>query len=148
MSLARKFMVIGKVVEKLSPKISLVEVQTNELDPYLRMYFGRYKEYRTDDGPHYTKIGDYVMIKDKINPQRVDLVYEVSEVIHRCGQLMDPITKKRVVTDKERVDFLEDLRHINQLLPDYTEQTGLRYSDNDVVHGTPQPPSDKTSFHS
>jgi hypothetical protein len=37
MSAVKKLLVIGKVVQKLAPKISLVEVQTNKLDSYLCM---------------------------------------------------------------------------------------------------------------
>ena len=37
MSLTKKLMVIGKVVRKLAPKISLIEVQTNQLDTHLSM---------------------------------------------------------------------------------------------------------------
>lgn len=166
MSISRKLMLIGKVVEKLAPKIALVEVQTNELNEYMRMvcrsyfasgifswylhflqYYARYTDYRVDDGAHSSKIGDYVLIRSKENPERLDLPCEVAEVVHRTGQLQDPITKKRVVIDVHRVDYLEDQQYINKLLPDWKEQKGLVYSDKDITEGTPQHPRDKSSLY-
>ncbi|OQV21996.1 hypothetical protein BV898_04206 [Hypsibius exemplaris] len=145
MAAVKKLMVIGKVVRKLAPKISLVEVQTNRLDSYLNMYFGHYDQYRADDGPHLTKVDDYVLIRSKAKPERVDLIYEVTEVVIRDGVLRDPLTGKRVVGDKNRIDFLEDMQGINRLLPDQGKcQESLKYSENDVPDGLPQAVRDKS----
>jgi hypothetical protein len=108
-------------------------------------YFGQYDEYKADDGPHRTKVNDLVLIRNKENPERVDLLYETAEVVVREGQAQDPLTGQRVLGDTCRVDFAEDMHKINALLPDRGKcQETLKYAEDDVASGTPQSPRDKS----
>lgn len=109
-------------------------------------YFGRYHTYKADENAFSTKVGDYVLVKSKEKPQRIDLVLEVAEVVHRSGQLEDPVSRKRVVIDSHGVDFVGDMQYINQLLPDWKEQVGLRYTADDIPQGSSQHFRDKTGL--
>ena len=108
-------------------------------------YFARYDEYKADDGPHSLKVNDIVLMKSKENPERVDLIYEVADVVIRDGQIRDPLTGERVLGDLTRIDFEKDMARINNLLPDRGQsQATLHYSPDFMAAGLPQSPRDKS----
>ena len=84
-------------------------------------------------------------MKSKENPERVDLIYEVADVVIRDGQIRDPLTGQRVLGDLTSIDFEKDMARINNLLPDRGQsQATLHYSPDFMAAGLPQSPRDKS----
>lgn len=96
------FMRLGRIMQKLTPRVSTVDVMTNELDPYLSMYFTRREEIKVDDNGLDVMIGDDVIVArwpSAADSRLIDSAYYIQSVVHRVGFLIDPVTGKRVMPE-------------------------------------------------
>lgn len=89
-------------------------------------------------------MNDYVLIREKEKPERLDLLHEVFEVVIRAGQMRDPISGERIIGDNHRIDFVKDMEKINEAFADYVDRKHvLNYTGEDVTIGSPQSRHDK-----
>uniref|UniRef100_A0A0R3RHZ4 40S ribosomal protein S17 n=1 Tax=Elaeophora elaphi TaxID=1147741 RepID=A0A0R3RHZ4_9BILA len=100
-------MLLGKVLKHTyigNDKIPCVQVRCrlNDFDEYIKKYFSRPIDLWALDPKNLTGLGDTILItKCDVNKRPVKLVtHVVDRVMFKYGNIIDPITKKRVIKEK------------------------------------------------
>ncbi|KAM6986942.1 small ribosomal subunit protein uS17m [Aplochiton taeniatus] len=88
--------VIGKVIGNKMHKTAKVRVTRLVLDPYLLKYYNKRKTYFAHDALQQCTMGDIVLIKALPEPRSKHVKHELAEIVHKVGQVVDPLTGKRV----------------------------------------------------
>ncbi|KAE9552254.1 hypothetical protein FO519_004532 [Halicephalobus sp. NKZ332] len=106
-----KELLFGKVVQinKIGLKqipCALVRCQDNMFNSYIKKYFAESKDYWALDDRSTCKVGDQVLIRIAERSQRPtsSVMHNVERVIFQFGNLIDPITKKRVLNGLQYED--------------------------------------------
>uniref|UniRef100_A0A023F7Z1 Putative mitochondrial ribosomal protein s17 n=1 Tax=Triatoma infestans TaxID=30076 RepID=A0A023F7Z1_TRIIF len=104
-------LLLGKCVPSLKPNASKFCVSTMELDPNLLMYFRKMSYVYALDPEKKCKTGDIVLIEEL--PQKITklITHQVKEIVFPLGDIVDPLTGKKVVV----ADFREDIEEKKKL---------------------------------
>uniref|UniRef100_A0A7E4UPM7 Mitochondrial ribosomal protein S17 n=1 Tax=Panagrellus redivivus TaxID=6233 RepID=A0A7E4UPM7_PANRE len=101
---AVKDLLLGKVVQinKIGVKqipTALVRCQENVFSPYIKKYFAQSSDHWALDSHDTCQVGDHVLIRRAERHARPTSTvgYNVERVVFQFGNLIDPITKKRVL---------------------------------------------------
>ena len=83
-----------------------VRCQENVFSNYIKKYFAESKDFWALDDGSTCKVGDHVLIKIAERSQRPtsSVMHHVDRVIFQFGNLIDPITKKRVINGLQYED--------------------------------------------
>nr|XP_057943611.1 28S ribosomal protein S17, mitochondrial [Doryrhamphus excisus]XP_057943612.1 28S ribosomal protein S17, mitochondrial [Doryrhamphus excisus] len=88
--------IIGRVIGTKMQKTAKVRVTRLVLDPYLLKYYNRRKTYFAHDALQQCTVGDVVLLKALAEPRAKHVKHELAEVVYKVGQVVDPLTGKRV----------------------------------------------------
>jgi|UniRef100_A0A914PK91 ribosomal protein S17 len=106
-----KDLLLGKVVQinKIGLKqipCALVRCQENIFNSHIKKYFAESKDYWALDHKNKSNVGDHVLIKKAEKSERPtsSVEHTVERVVFQYGNLIDPITKKRVLNEKKYLD--------------------------------------------
>ncbi|EFN87961.1 28S ribosomal protein S17, mitochondrial [Harpegnathos saltator] len=102
---------LGICIPSSKQNAAKVRVPRLQFDDYINMYFKEHDFVYANDPQKLCKTGDVILIKMLPNKLTRLITHEVVEVIHPLGDIMDPITGKKVVGFQYR----EDLDEITQL---------------------------------
>uniref|UniRef100_A0A4P6D9Q5 Putative mitochondrial ribosomal protein s17 rhodnius neglectus n=2 Tax=Rhodnius TaxID=13248 RepID=A0A4P6D9Q5_RHOPR len=104
-------LLLGKCVPCVKPNASKFCVSTMELDENLLMYFRKVSYIYAIDPEKKCKTGDIVLIEEL--PQKLTklITHKVSEIIYPLGDVVDPLTGKKVVV----ADYREDIEEKKKL---------------------------------
>ncbi|XP_056588021.1 28S ribosomal protein S17, mitochondrial [Triplophysa dalaica] len=97
--------VIGRVIGTKMKKTTKVRVTRLVLDPYLLKFYNKRKTYFAHDALEQCSVGDVVLLKALPERRSKHVKHELSEIVYKVGQLVDPLTGKRVAG----CQFLEPL---------------------------------------
>ncbi|XP_038564547.1 28S ribosomal protein S17, mitochondrial [Micropterus salmoides] len=100
--------IIGRVIGTKMYKTAKVRVTRLVLDPYLLKYYNKRKTYFAHDALRQCTVGDIVLLKALPEARSKHVKHELSEIVYKVGQVVDPLTGKRVA-GTEFVDPLTDL---------------------------------------
>ncbi|CAJ0960131.1 unnamed protein product, partial [Mesorhabditis belari] len=97
-----------------------VRCQRNEFNTYLKMYFSRSFDYWAIDRGQLGNLGDTVMIRnidDLSQRPTAAVTHKIDRVVFQYGNVIDPVTGKRVIND----DFMDDIELKKKLVHDVLE---------------------------
>ncbi|XP_049891049.1 28S ribosomal protein S17, mitochondrial [Epinephelus moara] len=97
--------IIGRVIGTKMQKTAKVRVTRLVLDPYLLKYYNKRKTYFAHDALQQCTVGDIVLLKALSEARSKHVKHELSEIVYKVGQVVDPLTGKRV----EGSEFAEPL---------------------------------------
>ncbi|XP_041657621.1 28S ribosomal protein S17, mitochondrial [Cheilinus undulatus] len=100
--------IIGRVIGTKMQKTAKVRVTRLVLDPYLLKYYNKRKTYFVHDALQQCTVGDIVLLKALLEARSKHVKHELVEIVHKVGQVVDPLTGKRVA-GTEFVEQLTDL---------------------------------------
>ncbi|XP_033211442.1 28S ribosomal protein S17, mitochondrial [Belonocnema kinseyi] len=102
---------LGKCMPSLKENSAKIRIPRLVLDEYLHMYFREFEFVYAHDPKKLCKTGDTVLVKAL--PQKLTrlITHEVIEIVYPLGDIVDPITGKKVVAGKYRED-LETARRL------------------------------------
>ncbi|XP_051256738.1 28S ribosomal protein S17, mitochondrial [Dicentrarchus labrax] len=100
--------IIGRVIGTKMHKTAKVRVTRLVLDPYLLKYYNKRKTYFAHDALQQCTVGDVVLLKALPQARSKHVKHELSEIVYKVGQVVDPLTGKRVA-GAEYVEPLSDL---------------------------------------
>ncbi|XP_077052104.1 small ribosomal subunit protein uS17m [Siphateles boraxobius] len=116
--------IIGQVIGTKMKKTAKVRVTRLVLDPYLLKYYNKRKTYFAHDALEQCTVGDVVLLKALPEKRSKHVKHELSEVVYKVGQVVDPLTGKRVAgkqylepltesTEDAEVSLTEKLEQLN-----------------------------------
>ncbi|KAK7130780.1 hypothetical protein R3I94_016053 [Phoxinus phoxinus] len=116
--------VIGQVIGTKMKKTAKVRVTRLVLDNYLLKYYNKRKTYFAHDALEQCTIGDVVLLKALPEKRSKHVKHELSEVVFKVGQVVDPLTGMRVAgkqyleplaesTEDAEVSLTEKLEQLN-----------------------------------
>lgn len=116
--------IIGQVIGTKMKKTAKVRVTRLVLDPYLLKYYNKRKTYFAHDALEQCTVGDVVLLKALSEKRSKHVKHELSEVVYKVGQMVDPLTGKRVAgkqylepltesTEDAEVSLTEKLEQLN-----------------------------------
>ncbi|KAG7484064.1 hypothetical protein MATL_G00045120 [Megalops atlanticus] len=88
--------VIGRVIGTKMQKTAKVRVTRLVLDPYLLKYFNKRKTYFAHDALGQCTVGDIVLLKALPERRSKHVKHELAEIVYKVGNVVDPLTGKRV----------------------------------------------------
>lgn len=97
--------IIGRVIGTKMLKTAKVRVTRLVLDPYLLKYYNKRKTYFAHDALQQCTVGDIVLLKALPEARSKHVKHELSEIVHKVGRVVDPLTGKRVAG----TEFVEPL---------------------------------------
>ncbi|XP_051533657.1 28S ribosomal protein S17, mitochondrial [Myxocyprinus asiaticus] len=97
--------IIGRVIGTKMKKTAKVRVTRLVLDPYLLKYYNKRRTYFAHDALEQCTVGDIVLLKALPERRTKHVKHELSEIVYKVGQVVDPLTGKRVAGQQ----FLEPL---------------------------------------
>ncbi|KAG5268277.1 hypothetical protein AALO_G00210740 [Alosa alosa] len=97
--------VIGRVIGTKMAKTAKVRVTRLVLDPYLLKYYNKRKTYFAHDALQQCTVGDIVLLKALPEKRSKHVKHELSEIVYKVGNVVDPLTGKKVAGRR----FLEPL---------------------------------------
>ncbi|XP_068601041.1 small ribosomal subunit protein uS17m [Brachionichthys hirsutus] len=100
--------VVGSVIGTKMRKTAKVRVTRLVLDPYLLKYYNKRKTYFAHDALRQCTVGDIVLLKALPLARSKHVKHELSEIVHKVGRVVDPLTGMRVA-GSEFVDPVTDL---------------------------------------
>lgn len=77
-----------------------VRVRRNEYNSYLHQFYAKSEDFWAFDGQGSAKLGDIVMIRSMSEPLTRKVQHQVERTVFKHGNIVDPITKRRVVQDE------------------------------------------------
>ncbi|XP_051959626.1 28S ribosomal protein S17, mitochondrial-like [Xyrauchen texanus] len=98
-------LIIGRVIGTKMKKTAKVRVTRLVLDPYLLKYYNKRRTYFAHDALEQCTVGDVVLLKALPERRAKHVKHELSEIVYKVGQVVDPLTGKRVAGQQ----FLEPL---------------------------------------
>ncbi|XP_019366914.1 PREDICTED: 28S ribosomal protein S17, mitochondrial [Gavialis gangeticus] len=103
--------IVGKVIGTKMHKTAKVRVTRLVLDPYLLKFFNRRKTYFAHDPLQQCTVGDIVLLKALPERRSKHVKHELSEIVFKVGNVIDPVTGKACAGTK----FLESLSDSDSL---------------------------------
>ncbi|XP_030638317.1 small ribosomal subunit protein uS17m [Chanos chanos] len=97
--------IIGKVIGTKMRKTAKVRVTRLVLDPYLLKFYNKRKTYFAHDALQQCSVGDIVLLRALPERRSKHVKHELSEIVYKVGNVIDPLTGKRVAGRQ----FLEPL---------------------------------------
>ncbi|MFH4977391.1 hypothetical protein AB6A40_004100 [Gnathostoma spinigerum] len=133
-------LLLGRVVQRTyigverTPCVQ-VRCQRSEFNNYLKMYFNKSFDYWALDPTSVAGMGDTILIRKlekKAQPtSRVE--HEVERLIYKYGNIVDPITKKRVL----RSGFIDDVEFkrnlVEEILETPSQEENMLFAEKTVV---------------
>ncbi|XP_067394038.1 small ribosomal subunit protein uS17m [Emydura macquarii macquarii] len=86
--------IIGKVIGTKMQKTAKVRVTRLVLDPYLLKFYNKRKTYFAHDPLQQCIVGDIVLLKALPEPRAKHVKHELSEIVFKVGNVIDPVTGK------------------------------------------------------
>ncbi|KAM7398185.1 hypothetical protein PAMA_006196 [Pampus argenteus] len=108
--------IIGRVIGTKMNKTAKVRVTRLVLDPYLLKYYNSRKTYFAHDALQQCTVGDVVLLKALVEPRSKHVKHELSEIVYKVGQVVDPLTGKSVAG----TEFVEPLTVLSHSLEEDT----------------------------
>ncbi|XP_055036739.1 small ribosomal subunit protein uS17m [Misgurnus anguillicaudatus] len=116
--------IIGRVIGTKMKKTAKVRVTRLVLDPYLLKFYNKRRTYFAHDALEQCAIGDVVLLKALPERRSKHVKHELSEIVYKVGQVVDPLTGKRVAgrqflepltesTEDTEVSLTEKLAQLN-----------------------------------
>ncbi|KTF88365.1 hypothetical protein cypCar_00011998 [Cyprinus carpio] len=113
--------IIGQVIGTKMKKTAKVRVTRLVLDPYLLKYYNKRKTYFAHDPLEQCTVGDVVLLKALPEKRSKHVNHELEEIVYKVGQVVDPLTGKRVagkqylepLTESTEVSLTEKLEQLN-----------------------------------
>ncbi|XP_065143469.1 small ribosomal subunit protein uS17m [Paramisgurnus dabryanus] len=116
--------IIGRVIGTKMKKTAKVRVTRLVLDPYLLKFYNKRRTYFAHDALEQCSIGDVVLLKALPERRSKHVKHELSEIVYKVGQVVDPLTGKRVAgrqflepltesTEDTEVSLTEKLAQLN-----------------------------------
>ncbi|XP_038860822.1 28S ribosomal protein S17, mitochondrial [Salvelinus namaycush] len=102
--------IIGRVIGTKMQKTAKVRVTRLVLDPYLLKYYNKRKTYFAHDALQQCTVGDIVLLKALAERRSRHVKHELAEIVHKVGNVVDPLTGKRVA-GSEFLECLTDPPH-------------------------------------
>uniref|UniRef100_A0AAF5PNZ8 Uncharacterized protein n=1 Tax=Wuchereria bancrofti TaxID=6293 RepID=A0AAF5PNZ8_WUCBA len=116
-------MLLGKVLKHTyigNDKIPCVQVRCrlNDFDEYIKKYFSRPIDLWAVDPENTTGLGDTILItKCDVDKRPTKLVtHIVDRVMFKYGNIIDPITKKRVIKEKYEDDISLQTKLVKEII--------------------------------
>ncbi|KAL2085828.1 hypothetical protein ACEWY4_019148 [Coilia grayii] len=103
--------IIGRVIGTKMRKTAKVRVTRLVLDPYLLKYYNKRKTYFAHDALEQCTVGDVVLLKALPERRSKHVKHELAEIVYKVGNVIDPLTGKKVAGSK----FLEPLTESAEL---------------------------------
>ncbi|XP_028824912.1 28S ribosomal protein S17, mitochondrial-like [Denticeps clupeoides] len=100
--------IIGQVIGTKMRKTAKVRVTRLVLDPYLLKFYNKRKTYFAHDALEQCAVGDVVLLKALPERRSEHVKHELARVVHRVGNVVDPLTGKRVAGQRFLDSFMED----------------------------------------
>ncbi|XP_028662660.1 28S ribosomal protein S17, mitochondrial [Erpetoichthys calabaricus] len=97
--------IIGKVIGTKMHKTAKVRVTRLVLDQYLLKYYNKRKTYFAHDALEQCTVGDIVLLKALPERRSKHVKHELTEIVFKVGNVIDPLTGKKVAGTK----FIESL---------------------------------------
>ncbi|KAJ8366549.1 hypothetical protein AAFF_G00350740 [Aldrovandia affinis] len=88
--------IIGRVIGTKMQKTVKVRVTRLVLDTYLLKYYNKRKTYFAHDALEQCTVGDVVLLKALPERRTKHVTHELAEVVYKVGNVVDPLTGKRV----------------------------------------------------
>ncbi|CAJ0579521.1 unnamed protein product, partial [Mesorhabditis spiculigera] len=125
-SVVKSDMLLGRIVKMSQIGIdripcAQVRCQRNEFNTYLKTYFARSFDYWAIDRSNVGGLGDTVLIRsiDELSQRPTATVtHKIDRVVSQYGNVIDPVTKKRVIKD----EFVDDLELKRKLVTEIVEE--------------------------
>ncbi|XP_056302831.1 LOW QUALITY PROTEIN: 28S ribosomal protein S17, mitochondrial-like [Danio aesculapii] len=116
--------IIGQVIGTKMKKTAKVRVTRLVLDPYLLKYYNKRKTYFAHDALEQCTVGDIVLLKALPEKRAKHVNHELAEIVYKVGQVVDPVTGKRVAgkqylepltesTEDTEISLTEKLEQLN-----------------------------------
>uniref|UniRef100_A0A914XPL6 Mitochondrial ribosomal protein S17 n=1 Tax=Plectus sambesii TaxID=2011161 RepID=A0A914XPL6_9BILA len=77
-----------------------VRVRRNEYNSYLHQFYAKSEDFWAFDGQGGARLGDLVLIRQMTEPLTRKVQHQVERTVFKHGNIVDPITKRRVVQDE------------------------------------------------
>ncbi|XP_066262419.1 small ribosomal subunit protein uS17m [Euwallacea similis] len=107
----KTFMLLGVCVPSLKQGASKFKIKRLELDVNLNMYFPKYEQVYAYDPNQICKTGDVVLIEQLPKKLTQLITHKVKEVVYPLGDMVCPVTGKKVVASRYR-DHVEEVNKI------------------------------------
>ncbi|KAJ8275491.1 hypothetical protein COCON_G00072430 [Conger conger] len=88
--------IIGRVIGTKMQKTAKVRVTRLVLDPYLLKYYNKRKTYFAHDRLEQCTVGDIVLLKALPERRTKHVKHELADIVYKVGNVVDPLTGKRV----------------------------------------------------
>ncbi|XP_073681257.1 small ribosomal subunit protein uS17m [Garra rufa] len=88
--------IIGQVIGTKMKKTAKVRVTRLVLDSYLLKYYNKRKTYFAHDPLEQCTVGDVVLLKALLEKRSKHVNHELAEIVYKVGQVVDPVTGKKV----------------------------------------------------
>uniref|UniRef100_A0AC34GRC2 Ribosomal protein S17 n=1 Tax=Panagrolaimus sp. ES5 TaxID=591445 RepID=A0AC34GRC2_9BILA len=132
-----KDLLLGKVVQinKIGLKqipCALVRCQDNIFNSHIKKYFAESKDHWALDNKNKSSVGDHVLIKKAEKSQRPtsSVDFTVERVVFQFGNLIDPITKKRVLDENKYLDeAILEQSLVKEIVEDPFEEDALLFDE-------------------
>ncbi|XP_056118193.1 28S ribosomal protein S17, mitochondrial [Rhinichthys klamathensis goyatoka] len=120
--------IIGHVIGTKMKKTAKVRVTRLVLDPYLLKYYNKRKTYFAHDALEQCTVGDVVLLKALPEKRSKHVKHELSEVVYKVGQVVDPLTGKRVAGKQYLEPLTESTEDAGVSLTEKLEQLNITAS--------------------
>jgi len=99
---------LGTCVPSSKQNAAKVRVPRLQFDDYIHMYFRENDFVYANDPKKLCKVGDVILIK--MLPEKLTrlITHEVVEVVYPLGDVVDPVTGKKVVASRYRQDIEDE----------------------------------------
>ncbi|KAG8451795.1 hypothetical protein GDO86_003841 [Hymenochirus boettgeri] len=87
--------IVGKVIGTKMRKTAKVRVTRLVLDSYLLKFYNKRKTYFAHDAQQQCTVGDIVLLNALPERRSKHVKHELSEIIYKVGQVVDPLTGRR-----------------------------------------------------
>lgn len=77
-----------------------VRVRRNEYNSYLHQFYAKSEDFWAFDGRSSARLGDVVLIRQMAEPLTRKVQHQIERTVFKHGNIIDPITKRRVVQDE------------------------------------------------
>uniref|UniRef100_A0A1I7WKJ9 S1-like domain-containing protein n=1 Tax=Heterorhabditis bacteriophora TaxID=37862 RepID=A0A1I7WKJ9_HETBA len=133
-------LMMGKVVQISNIGIdripcAQVRCSLNEFNIYLKKYFGRSFDFWALDKESKGALGDTVMIRriDGSHRLTANVAHSVDKVIFKYGNIVDPVTGKRVIKDEFTDEIILKKQLVKEIVDLPLEQDALLFDERRAV---------------
>ncbi|XP_043077982.1 28S ribosomal protein S17, mitochondrial [Puntigrus tetrazona] len=120
--------IIGQVIGTKMKKTAKVRVTRLVLDPYLLKYYNKRKTYFAHDALEQCTVGDIVLLKALPEKRARHVNHELAEIVYKVGQVVDPLTGKKVAGTRYLEPLTESTEDTEVSLTEKLEQLNITAS--------------------